>query len=146
MKTKHEKIVEEIANELIGVIPIHKGTFISQEGARRCANHDNTYRFDVADRIATAIEQLEPEGEVEFDCPECGERIQYGLSKATLERIKQSKLFTPQQPSDSETPIEEFRKHIANELTREELIDRLCETTQLYRDLREQWLNKLISG
>ena len=43
MKTKHEKIVEEIANELISVIPIHKGPFISQAEARRCANHDNTY-------------------------------------------------------------------------------------------------------
>lgn len=41
---------------------------------------------------------------------------------------------------DSETPIDEFRKHIANELTRVELIDRLCETTQLYRDLRDQYL------
>lgn len=46
------------------------------------------------------------------------------------------------QPAVSEDaqPIDEFRIHIANELTREELINRLCETTQWYRDLREQYL------
>ena len=35
--------------------------------------------------------------------------------------------------------MKDFRINIANELTRDELIDRLYETTELYRKLREQW-------
>jgi len=42
-----------------------------------------------------------------------------------------------QEPSDSDV---DFRKDIANELTRGELIDRLCELQVAYTDLREKYL------
>ena len=44
------------------------------------------------------------------------------------------------QPEPTDFRDVDFRKDIAEELTREELIDRLCETTQLYRELREKHL------
>ena len=52
------EVIEIIAEELIGVVPIHKGPFISQAEARRCANHDNKNRFEVAERIAARIDSL----------------------------------------------------------------------------------------
>jgi len=52
-----DKIIEIIAEELLGVIPIHKGPFVSSAEARRVGHHDNKKRFEVAERIATRIEE-----------------------------------------------------------------------------------------
>ena len=50
-----DRIIEIIAEELLGVIPRHKGPFVSSAEARRIAHHDNKKRFDVAKRIASQI-------------------------------------------------------------------------------------------
>ena len=103
MKTKHEKIVEVLKE---------RWYYFCGQPRRVHVGHpvDWYEQLDLKtverffDNSATAIDQLEPEGEgrIEFDCPECGERLQYGLSQATLEKMKQSRLFTPQQPSEGE--------------------------------------------
>ena len=80
---KRGKLIEIIATELLGVVPIHEGPFVSQAEARRCANYDNNKRFEVAERFADAI-LTEPECEHEMKmknsengiyayCTKCGE-------------------------------------------------------------------------
>ena len=58
------------------------------------------------------IAQIYSAGEevVEFDCPECGERLKYGFSPETLKKIKQSRLFT--RPTVSEGEIKAFMKYM----------------------------------
>jgi len=55
--TAEDRIVEIIAEHLIGALPIHKGPFISNAEARRVGHLDNQKRFDLAEEIATAIQQ-----------------------------------------------------------------------------------------
>jgi len=43
-------------------------------------------------------------------------------------------------PDETELPEISFRRDIAMELTREELIDRLCEMNEIYTRMREEWL------
>jgi len=50
-----DEIVDVIANELLGVIPIHKGPFVSNAEALRCAHYDNDKRYEIAKRIADAV-------------------------------------------------------------------------------------------
>ena len=98
-------------------------------------------------------QKLEQEGEIEhgipFKCPECGEEIQYGLSEEGRKLFANSRLFkNPEQKrfakSEEETfPDIDFRKDIAMELSREELIDRLCEMHETYKQMRDAWLKCL---
>lgn len=69
------------------------------------------------------------------------ETVEQAASNCRWKPLSQS-VTVAKRVCENETPIDEFRKHIANELTRDELIDRLCETTQIYRDLREQYLER----
>lgn len=43
-------------------------------------------------------------------------------------------------PDESEFPEIDFRRDIANELSRDELINRLCEMNEVYTRMREEWL------
>ena len=56
-----EKVKERIAEELIGIVPIHSGPFISSAEARRLAHFDNEKRFIAAERITEAISSLLPD-------------------------------------------------------------------------------------
>ena len=45
-----------------------------------------------------------------------------------------------------EEPNLDFRRDIANELTRDELIDRLCEMQKEYVKMRQEWFNVVHLG
>jgi hypothetical protein len=55
----------------------------------------------------------------------------------TLENIKKSM-------KDKDFPDIDFRKDIAEELSKDELIDRLCEMHKEYTKMREEWFNVVI--
>ena len=57
--------------------------------------------------------------------------IEYTLSVVDIAQVGE----------EAELNESQFREHIANELTRYELIDRFCEVTMSYRHLREQYLS-----
>jgi len=60
---------------------------------------------------------------------------------ATIDKLE-SELSALQQESESEKfPDIDFREQIANELSRDELIERLCEMNKVYREMREEWFN-----
>jgi len=61
-----ERLIEIIATELIGNLPIHKGPFISQAEARRLAQHDNEKRFKLAEEIADALCAEPEEGQTVY--------------------------------------------------------------------------------
>ena len=81
-----DKIIEIIAEELLGVIPIHKGPFVSSAEARRVGHHDNKKRFEVAERIATRIEGVMGEWVIKgtkegLKCRTCGSYFARGLKQ-----------------------------------------------------------------
>jgi len=54
-----DKLIETIATELLGVVPIHKGPFVSNAEARRVGHGDNEKRFKIAESMADAILELD---------------------------------------------------------------------------------------
>ena len=50
-----ERIEDAVERELIGRLPTHKGPFVSNAEARRCAAHDNEKRVDLAQQITESI-------------------------------------------------------------------------------------------
>ena len=50
-----DKLVEIIATELIGVLPVYKGPFVSDAQARRVANYHNLKRYEIAGQMAIFI-------------------------------------------------------------------------------------------
>ena len=50
-----QKIIEIIAERLIGHLPVHKGPFVSNGEARRLAHYDNKKRFDLAEELADVL-------------------------------------------------------------------------------------------
>jgi len=55
-----------------------------------------------------------------------------GIKERILSRLKDE---------GEDFPDIDFRRDIANELSRDELIDRLCEMNESYRKMREEWFN-----
>ena len=73
------KLIKTIASELLGVVPIHIGPFVSNAEARRVGHGDNEKRFKIAESVADAIIELDQSPQpsqvniISFD-----EFIQYG--------------------------------------------------------------------
>jgi len=57
--------------------------------------------FDLLDQFTQQDEEM-----LTIDCPECGEEIQYGLSKEAFERIRKCKIFTQQDEPTTEESAE----------------------------------------
>lgn len=69
----------------------------------------------------------------------------YGSCNDSLTNKLESELSLLQ-GEDNDFPEIDFREQIANELTRDELIERLCEMHKSYTVMREEWFNKVHLG
>ena len=54
-----DKRVDIIANELLDVVPRHRGPFVSNAEALRVAHYDNDKRYRIAERIVDALTEAD---------------------------------------------------------------------------------------
>lgn len=69
--------------------------------------------------------------------------VNIDVAKSELAALESSSSSRHQENDQSDFPEIDFKEQIANELTRDELIERLCEMHKSYTEMRKEWFEKV---